>query len=40
LFDCKQLEKEAKRAIPPSQMFLKETDKYSKFDENVIDILF
>ena len=28
-------EKEAKKSIPPSEMFLKETDKYSKFDEKV-----
>lgn len=27
--------KEAKRKIPPSEMFLPEKDKYSKFDENV-----
>lgn len=27
--------KESKRKIPPSEMFLQETDKYSKFDENV-----
>lgn len=27
--------KEAKRKIPPSEMFLSEKDKYSKFDENV-----
>lgn len=26
--------KEAKRRIPPSELFLQETDKYSKFDEN------
>ena len=28
-------EKEAKKSIPPAEMFLKETDKYSKFDEKV-----
>ena len=31
-----QRAKEAKKAIPPSQMFLHETDKYSKFDEKGI----
>lgn len=31
-----QRAKEAKKAIPPSQMFLNETDKYSKFDEKGI----
>lgn len=30
-----QREKEAKKAIPPHEMFIKETDKYSKFDEKV-----
>lgn len=32
--------KEAKRKISPSEMFLSETDKYSKFDENVIFLYF
>ena len=32
----KQKEKEAKKAIPPHELFLKETDKYSKFDEKGI----
>lgn len=32
-------EKEAKKAVSPSQMFLKETDKYSKFDENGFPLL-
>ena len=32
-------EKEAKKAIPPSEMFLKETDKYSKFDEKGFPLL-
>lgn len=27
--------KEAQRRIPPSEMFKSETDKYSKFDDNV-----
>lgn len=30
-------EKEAKRKTPPHEMFLHETDKYSKFDENVCE---
>lgn len=30
-----QAAKEAQRKIPPSEMFRRETDKYSKFDENV-----
>ena len=30
-----QREKEAKKATPPSEMFLHETDKYSTFDEKV-----
>ncbi len=30
-----QAEKEALRKIPPSEMFKKETDKYSKFDDKV-----
>lgn len=30
-----QAAKEAQRKIPPSEMFKTETDKYSKFDENV-----
>lgn len=34
-----KLEKEARKAIPPSQMFLHETDKYSKFDEKGFPIL-
>ena len=29
-------EKEAKKKIPPSEMFKSETDKYSKFDDKVI----
>lgn len=29
-------EKEAKKSIPPNQLFIKETDKYSKFDEKGI----
>lgn len=28
-------EKEAQRKIPPTEMFKKETDKYSKFDDKV-----
>lgn len=30
-----QAAKLAKMKIPPSEMFLSESDKYSKFDENV-----
>lgn len=30
-----QAAKEAQKKIPPSEMFKNETDKYSKFDENV-----
>ena len=32
-------EKEAKKSVPHTQMFLKETDKYSKFDENGFPVL-
>lgn len=35
-----QAAKLAKMKIPPSEMFLSETDKYSKFDENVSILLF
>lgn len=31
-----QAAKEAQKKIPPTEMFKHETDKYSKFDENVI----
>ena len=31
----KQAAKEAQRRIPPTEMFRKETDKYSKFDDKV-----
>ena len=31
----KKAEKEAQKKIPPSQLFIKETEKYSKFDEQV-----
>lgn len=31
-------EKEAQRKIPPTEMFKKETDKYSKFDDKVCNI--
>ena len=34
-----QREKEAKKSINPAEMFLKETDKYSKFDENGFPLL-
>ena len=32
----KQAAKDAQRRIPPSQMFLQETSKYSAFDDKVI----
>lgn len=32
--------KDALRKIPPSELFLKETDKYSKFDEKVSSFYF
>ena len=32
----KKAEKEAQKKIPASQLFMKDTDKYSKFDEQVI----
>lgn len=35
-----QAAKLAKMKIPPSEMFLSESDKYSKFDENVRIFLF
>lgn len=35
-----QAAKLAKMRIPPSEMFLSETDKYSKFDENVSTLFF
>lgn len=38
LEDAKR-EKEAKKSINPKEMFLKETDKYSKFDEDGIPVL-
>ena len=31
-----QAEKDAQKRIPPSEMFRKETDKYSQFDDKVI----
>ena len=34
-----QKEKEAKKSIPPTEMFLKDTDKYSKFDDKGFPIL-
>ena len=35
------LAKEAKKKIPPTEMFKSETDKYSKFDDKVwCDLLF
>jgi len=36
----KKAEKEALRRIPANQFFLKETDKYSKFDDQVGSNLF
>lgn len=34
-----QREKEAKKSIPPTEMFLKDTDKFSKFDEKGFPLL-
>ena len=34
--EAKAAELEAKRRVKPSEMFLSETDKYSKFDDKVI----
>lgn len=34
-----QREKEAKKSISPNQMFLKDTEKYSKFDDNGFPVL-
>jgi cysteinyl-tRNA synthetase len=34
-----QKEKDAKKSIPPNEMFLKETEKYSKFDEKGFPLL-
>ena len=31
----KQAAKEAQKRIPPTEMFLKDTDKYSQFDDKV-----
>lgn len=33
-----EAQREAQRKIPPTEMFKLETDKYSKFDENVSSI--
>ena len=33
--EAEKAAKEAKNRVPPSEMFLAETDKYSKFDDRV-----